>query len=104
VGGTGGYAAGMAQAIWQGTVIAESAETQVVDEYTYFPPGALVREHVRDSAHESVCGWKGTASYYDVVVGDQVNAQAAWYYPAPKDAAKHIAGWIGFWKGVAIEP
>jgi uncharacterized protein (DUF427 family) len=93
----------MAKALWNGAVIAESDTTQVVDGYTYFPPDAVNRAHLRDSTHHSVCGWKGTASYYDVVVGDAVNVEAAWYYPTPKDAAKHIAGWIGFWRGVQIE-
>ncbi|MCB9572679.1 MAG: DUF427 domain-containing protein [Kofleriaceae bacterium] len=92
----------MAKARWNGAVIAESDQTQVVDGYTYFPPDAVDRTKVRDSVKESVCAWKGTASYYDVVVGDQVNHDAAWYYPRPKDAAAHIAGWIGFWKGVEI--
>lgn len=92
----------MTKAVWNGATVAESEETQVVDGYTYFPPDKVVRAHLRDSAHTSVCGWKGTASYYDVVVGERVNPNAAWYYPRPKDAAKHIAGWIGFWKGVEI--
>jgi uncharacterized protein (DUF427 family) len=92
----------MAKAIWKGVVIADSDRTQVVDGYTYFPADRVDRAHLRDSTHHSVCGWKGTASYYDVVVDDAVNAQAAWYYPTPKDAAQHIAGWIAFWKGVEI--
>jgi uncharacterized protein (DUF427 family) len=94
----------MAKALWQGAVIADSDRTQVVDGYTYFPADRVDRAHLVESAHHTVCGWKGTASYYDVVVGDQVNAQAAWYYPEPKDAARHIAGWIAFWKGVEIAP
>jgi uncharacterized protein (DUF427 family) len=92
----------MARAVWNGAVIAESEETQRVDGYTYFPPSAVDRQYLRDSTHHSVCGWKGTASYYDVVVGDKVNREAAWYYPTTKDAAKHIEGWIGFWRGVEI--
>ena len=94
----------MTRAVWRGTTIAESDETQVVDHYTYFPPQAVRPERLRASEHHSVCGWKGTASYYDIVVGDEVNANAAWYYPEPKEAAKHIAGWIGFWRGVDILP
>lgn len=92
----------MAKAVWNGTVIAESIETQPVDGYTYFPPQAVDRRYLRESEHHSVCGWKGTASYYDVVVGEKVNGEAAWYYPRTKDAARHIEGWIGFWHGVEI--
>jgi uncharacterized protein (DUF427 family) len=92
----------MPKAIWEDTVIAESDETVVVENNHYFPPYSLRMEHFRPSTHSSICGWKGTASYYDVVVGDKVNANAAWYYTEPKDAAKEIAGHVAFWKGIRI--
>jgi uncharacterized protein (DUF427 family) len=90
------------RAIWQGTVLAESDDTVVVEGNHYFPVTSLRREHFRDSDHHSVCPWKGTASYYDVVVGDTVNAQAAWYYPQPKEAAMQVADRVAFWKGVNV--
>jgi uncharacterized protein (DUF427 family) len=90
------------RALWRGTVLAASDRVQVVDGYTYFPPDAIVATHLRAATHTSVCGWKGTARYFDVVVGDQTNATAAWSYDAPKPAAAHIAGWIAFWRGVEI--
>jgi uncharacterized protein (DUF427 family) len=90
------------KAIWQGAVIADSERTQTVDGYTYFPPEAVDMARLETSTHTSVCGWKGTASYYDVVVGDQRNVQAAWVYRSPKEAARHIAGWIAFWRGVEV--
>lgn len=92
------------RAIWNGTVLAQSDDTIVVDGNHYFPPDALVREHLRDSDAHTTCGWKGVASYYDVVVGDQVNAGAAWYYPTPKAAAERIRDRVAFWKGVKVEP
>jgi uncharacterized protein (DUF427 family) len=91
------------RAIWNGAVLAESDRTQLVEGNTYFPPDAIVKDRLRESQHHTVCGWKGTSSYYDVVVGDRVNANAAWYYPSTKDAAKHIEGWVAFWKGVTVE-
>lgn len=91
------------KAIWNGTVIAESDETVVVEGNHYFPPGSLRREHVRESAHTSVCPWKGTASYYDVVVDGETNAEAAWTYPEPKEAAAEIRDHVAFWKGVTVE-
>jgi uncharacterized protein (DUF427 family) len=91
------------KAIWNGAVLAESDDTVVVEGNHYFPAGAVRREHFRDSDHHTVCGWKGTASYYDVVVDGQVNANAAWYYPEPKDAARQITGRVAFWKGVRVE-
>jgi uncharacterized protein (DUF427 family) len=94
----------MAKATWNGRVIAESKDTVMVEGNHYFPPESLTREYLRESTHTSVCGWKGTASYYDVVVNGQVNANAAWYYPEPKEAARQIAGRVSFWKGVTVEP
>jgi uncharacterized protein (DUF427 family) len=90
------------KAIWRNTVLAESDDTVVVEGNHYFPPDALRREHFRESATHTVCPWKGTASYYDVAVGDAVNRDAAWYYPSPKAAAAEIAGRVAFWKGVEV--
>lgn len=92
----------MAKAVWNGAVIAESDTFQLVEGNVYFPLDSVDRAHLRDSATHTVCGWKGTASYYDVVVGDAVNADAAWYYPTPKDAAREIAGHVAFWRGVTV--
>jgi len=93
----------MARATWNGAVIAESDAYEVVEGNVYFPPGAVRREHLRPSGTHTVCGWKGTASYYTVVADGQENVDAAWYYPEPKDAAKNIAGHVAFWKGVVVE-
>ena len=90
------------KAIWNGETIAESDATIVVEGNHYFPPETIKRDFFEDSADTSVCPWKGTASYYDVVVGAERNAGAAWYYPETKDAAKHIRGYIAFWKGVEV--
>jgi uncharacterized protein (DUF427 family) len=93
----------MPKAHWNGVVIAESNATVVVEGNHYFPASAVPTGHLRPSTTHTVCPWKGTASYYDVVVGDAVNKDAAWYYPAPKDAAKEITGRIAFWKGVRVD-
>ena len=93
----------MPKAIWNGTVLAESDRCEVVEGNQYFPPDAVNRAYLRDSATHTLCSWKGTASYYDVVVDGQVNPDAAWYYPAPKDAARQIAGHVAFWRGVRVE-
>lgn len=93
----------MARATWNGAVLAESDRYEVVEGNVYFPAEALRRERVRESATHTQCSWKGTASYYDVVVDGQVNADAAWYYPDPKPAAANIKGHVAFWKGVKVE-
>lgn len=92
------------KAIWNGTVIAESDATEVVEGNHYFPAASIKREYFHDSATHSTCPWKGVASYYTVEVGGKANTDAAWYYPSPKDAAKQIAGHIAFWKGVEVTP
>ncbi len=91
------------QAIWNNTIIAESADTVVVEGNHYFPADSIKREHIRESSQQSTCPWKGTASYYDVIVGDQVNAGAAWYYPEPKSAAEEVRGKVAFWRGVTVK-
>ena len=93
----------MAKATWKGAVIAEGDRTQVVEGNHYFPPDAVDEAHLRRSDTHTVCSWKGTASYYDVVVGDEVNKDAAWFYPEPKDAARNIRGYVAFSKGVQVE-
>jgi uncharacterized protein (DUF427 family) len=93
----------MARATWNGAVIAESDRCEVVEGNVYFPAEAVNRDYVRESATHTVCGWKGTASYYDVVVDGQRNADAAWYYPEPMDAAANIRGHVAFWKDVQVE-
>jgi uncharacterized protein (DUF427 family) len=91
------------RAVWNGALIAESDRTIEVEGNHYFPPDTVRPEHLRPSTTHTICPWKGTASYYDVVAGGQTNKDAAWYYPTPKDAAKEIAGHIAFWRGVRVE-
>ncbi len=92
----------MTQATWNGTVIAESDQTVIVEGNHYFPADSVRADHLRPSATTSVCPWKGTASYATVVVDGQENADAAWYYPDPKEAAAEITGHYAFWRGVTV--
>lgn len=91
------------RAVWRDAVLAESDETVVVEGNHYFPADSLRREHFRESDAHTTCPWKGEASYYDVLAGGEVNKDAAWYYPQPKDAAKEIKDRVAFWKGVKVE-
>ncbi len=91
------------RATWNGTIVADSDDTVVVEGNHYFPADAVRREYVEPSDKRSTCPWKGIASYYDVVVDGERNAAAAWYYPAPKAAAAEIAGRVAFWRGVRVE-
>lgn len=96
----------MARATWNGTVLAEAPDeaVQIVEGNVYFPPDAVRSEVLQPSDTHTVCGWKGTASYYDVVVDGSVNRDAAWYYPETKEAADHVRGFVAFWHGVSVEP
>lgn len=90
------------KAIWNGAVLAESDKTIVVEGNHYFPADAIDKQYFRASETHTICGWKGTASYYDVAVGGETNKDAAWFYPDAKDAAKEIENHVAFWKGVEI--
>jgi len=92
----------MIQAIWQNTVIAQTKTFETVEGNRYFPVGSLNMQYFQPSATHSACPWKGEASYCHVVVGDQINKDAAWYYPSPTAAASNIAGYVAFWRGVQV--
>ena len=93
----------MARAVWNGTVIAESDDTIVVEGNQYFPPESVSEEFLADNTSHTVCPWKGVASYYDVAVDGETSHGGAWYYPDPSPAAAEIAGYIAFWRGVKVE-
>lgn len=92
----------MVKAVWNGATIAESDDTVVVENNHYFPRDAVDASLLRDSDTTTVCPWKGTARYHDLVVDGAENRNAAWYYPHPKPAAAEIRDRIAFWKGVEI--
>lgn len=93
----------MTRATWNGATIVESDDTVKVEGNQYFPLGAVDRQYLQESATRSVCPWKGTASYFDIVVGGEVNRDAAWYYPAPLPGAESVADRVAFWHGVKID-
>jgi uncharacterized protein (DUF427 family) len=92
----------MVKAVWNGVTIAESDDTVVVEGNHYFPRASVDAALLTDSATTSVCPWKGTASYHNIVAGGATNTNAAWYYPDPKAAASEIKDRIAFWKGVEV--
>jgi len=95
----------MPRATWNGVVIAEAPEhaVEIVEGNVYFPMHAVHQEYLQPSKKITQCHWKGSASYYDVVVNGQTNRDAAWTYRQPLDAAKKIANHIAFWRGIEIE-
>ena len=92
------------RATWNGTVIAESDDTVVVEGNHYFPLESVNPALLRESSTHTTCPWKGKASYYSIEAAGALNKDAAWYYPEPKPAASQIAGRVAFWKGVSVTP
>ena len=92
----------MATATFNGTVVARSDDIEIVEGNAYFPVDSLDRRYVVDSDRTSVCPWKGTASYWDVVVDGERAADAAWYYPEPEDGAEQVAHRVAFYPVVTV--
>ncbi|MDB4511956.1 DUF427 domain-containing protein [Arenicella sp.] len=90
------------KAIWKNEVLAQSDDTVEVEGNHYFPASSLDMTYFASSETTSHCGWKGEANYYDIKVSDEVNADAAWYYADPKQAASNIKGHVAFWRGVEV--
>lgn len=97
------------KATWNNTVIAEAQKEDLIriEGNWYFPPNSINRDFFKDSSHHTTCFWKGEASYYDVVVGDQTNEYGAWYYPVPMDGSidrvgKDFTNYVAFWNGIQI--
>jgi uncharacterized protein (DUF427 family) len=91
------------RAVWNGTVLAESDDTVVVEGNHYFPPESLRRQYLAAGRTHSVCPWKGVASYYTVTVGGLSNPDAAWFYAHPSPLARKIKNRVAFWRGVQVE-
>jgi uncharacterized protein (DUF427 family) len=92
------------KAIWKGVTLAESDKTIVVEGNHYFPPDSIEKKYFKESTTHTTCPWKGLASYYNIEIDGNINQDAAWYYPRPKDAAQNIQNYVAFWKGVEVAP
>jgi len=95
----------MTKAIWNGKIIAEckKSECEEVEGNIYFPPSTIEKKFLKKSNYHTTYYWKGEASYYDIVVSGKANKDAAWYYPSPKEKAKHIKNYVAFWRGVEVK-
>jgi uncharacterized protein (DUF427 family) len=92
----------MYTATWNGAVIAQSDKTIEIEGNQYFPMDSVDSQFLVDSNTTSTCPWKGLASYYSLLVDDELNTDAVWVYRDPKDAAKEIANHVAFWRGVTV--
>lgn len=90
------------KAIWNGTVIAESSNTKIVENNHYFPMEDIKEEYFSISDHHTRCPWKGKAAYFHIKVDGEFNKDAAWYYPEASHAAKPIENYVAFWNGIKV--
>ncbi|WP_069790917.1 DUF427 domain-containing protein [Cyanobacterium sp. IPPAS B-1200] len=93
----------MAKATWNGAILAQSENCEIVEGNYYFPPDSINQEYLKPTETHTTCGWKGVASYYTVAVNGEENKDAAWYYPQPKQKAENIKNYVAFWRGVKVE-
>jgi len=93
----------MVKAIWNGQVIAESDKTIMIENNHYFPPESIKHVFFKESDHTTICPWKGTARYYDVIVEGKRCMWGAWYYPVPSEKASQIKNHLAFWNGIEVE-
>ncbi len=87
---------------WNGQTIAASDDCMEVEGNAYFPPDAIDIKFFKTSDNTSACHWKGTASYFDVLVDGKTNTGAAWVYREPLKAASPIKDYVAFWKAVEV--
>ena len=93
----------MATATFNGTVIAQSDDIEIVEGNAYFPVDSLNKQFVHDSSHSTHCPWKGDASYLDIEVGGERATNAAWYYPNAKEGAEAVVGRVAFYPVVTVD-
>jgi uncharacterized protein (DUF427 family) len=73
-------------------------ETGLPTRY-YLPREDIRTDLLRPSSLETTCPFKGQASYWSAVVGDEVHENLAWSYETPIPSAEGIAGLLCFYPG-----
>ena len=93
------------QAVWRGTIIAESTQTILVEGNHYFPPADVRWQYLHPSSNntQTTCPWKGLADYFDVLSDQGSSQDVAWTYKHPKSEAEHIKDHVAFWKDVTVK-
>lgn len=87
-----------------GQAIADTRRAVRVCETSHPPVFYIPRDDIAGGVLErarggSWCEWKGTATYWDVVVGERRLSQAAWSYEDPSPGFEHLAGAVAFYPG-----
>lgn len=92
----------MATATFNGTVIAQSDDIEIVEGNAYFPVSSLDKQYISESDHTTRCPWKGTASYWHVEVDGERAEDAAWYYPEALNGAEAVVDRVAFYPAVSV--
>ncbi len=90
------------QAIFKGTVLADSDDIVKVDGNPYFPRESMNTAYFCESSLTTVCGWKGKARYWDVMMGDAQISNVVWAYDTPKPDAEKIRERFAFYRGKGV--
>lgn len=96
------------KATFNGTLLAESDQTILIEGNHYFPPESVKREYFSQNTQEKyTCPWKGECQYWDVTVKNETVAGGGFTYPQPKSTAiklvgKDFSNYMAFWRGVEV--
>ena len=63
----------------------------------YLPPDSMRTDLLVPGRGRSFCEWKGIATYWDLMVGDELLQGAIWSYEAPTDCFAELAGWFALY-------
>ncbi|GAA1929607.1 DUF427 domain-containing protein [Nocardioides hwasunensis] len=87
-----------------GVVVADTTASLRVLETShpptyYLPLHAFAPGVLRPAEGGSWCEWKGPATYFDLVVGDQVVPAVAWTYPTPTKGFEALLDHVALYPG-----
>lgn len=66
----------------------------------YFPLSDVRPDVLEATACQTLCEWKGMASYWTVRMGTRVAEYAAWSYLEPDPAYRALKGFLAFYPGL----
>ena len=87
-----------------GVLVADSTRALRVLETShpptiYVPPEDVLTELLEAVGGSSFCEWKGSASYWDVVVDGSRAGRAAWSYARPQSPYEALVDHLSFYPG-----
>jgi uncharacterized protein (DUF427 family) len=87
-----------------GNVVAQSNDIVECQGYQYFPRAAVRMDWLQKvDKTESDRACPHGVQFYDVVIGGERHARAAWSYEAPQPKMQQVADRFGFWEDVEVK-